>query len=84
MNSVENNGEARLNRIENIGNVLLERLTYLAKINEMPMTTQQAAYYLNCSVKTIYNYKRQGLLKEAVKGKLSGFLPSDLDKLRQL
>jgi len=49
----------------------------------IPFTATQAAAYLGVSRSTISNYKRKGLLKPVVRHGLSGYLISDLDKLKQ-
>lgn len=57
-------------------------LGYIKPIT-IPLTATQAAAYLNVSRSTISNYKRKGLLKPVVRHGLSGYLISDLDKLKK-
>lgn len=59
-------------------------LGYIEKQSiSIPFTATQAAAYLGVSRSTISNYKRKGLLKPVVKHGLSGYLITDLDKLKQ-
>lgn len=64
-----------------IGQAILEAIREMRDF-DIPLNRQQAAVYLGVSSSTIPNYVKRGLLKKKVHKGLSGYLVSDLDKLR--
>ena len=72
-----------LDKIIDIGEALAVTITELKVRDEIPMTRQQAAVYLGVSDSTIDNYRKQGRIQIAVKHGITGYLPSDLRKIRK-
>lgn len=63
--------------------MLTRRIDEIDKERDMPLTRQQAAYYLNVSVSTIDRYRMAGMIKPAVRGRMIGYLRNDLAKLKK-
>lgn len=72
-----------LDNLITIGQTISEVVTDMKVRDEIPMTRQQAAIYLGCSISTISNYVAQGKLTKNTKHGIVGYLPSDLRKLRK-
>jgi len=73
----------QLDNLITIGQTITAIVTDMKVRDEIPMTRQQAAVYVGCSISTINNYVAQGKLTKKVKQGIAGYLPSDLRKLRK-
>jgi len=72
-----------LDNLITIGEAFTDILTDMKVRDEIPMTRQQAAYYLGVSISTISNYVASGKLTKSVKHGIVGYLPSDLRQLKK-
>jgi len=62
---------------------LSQRLDAIDRETDIPLTPKQAAVYLGCSVGSIHNYRRRGMLTPKVKNGLVGYLRQDLKQLKK-
>lgn len=68
--------------IRMIGDIVAEVLADVKPI-DIPLTRQQAAFYLDVSLTTIDNYRKKGMIKMVTRGCLVGYLKKDLDRIRK-
>lgn len=67
--------------LKQIGDIVSQILAD-SKPDDIPLTRQQAAYYLGVSLCTIDNYRKRGLIKLSTRGTLVGYLKKDLNKIK--
>lgn len=72
-----------LDNLITIGQTITQVVSDMKVRDEIPMTRQQAAYYLGVSISTISNYVASGKLTKSVKHGIVGYLPSDLRQLKK-
>lgn len=72
-----------LDRIIDIGEALAIAIAELKERDDIPMTRQQAAVYLGVSDSTIDNYRKQGRIQVTVKHGITGYLPTDLRRIKK-
>lgn len=62
---------------------LMDQILAELKTEDIPLTRNQAAVFLDVSPKTIDHYKQKGLLKQIVKYNLVGYSKADLMRIKQ-